>query len=159
MKISMDFCVWTKTKAALAVAGALAIGGAIGSAVAISPTIAPPIRWAGGVEFNAETFGTEVRRAYTVPAGRSFLLTDLVVMNDAAAAQKFAIYSQPATGVCSTGALTFRLTEAIVPPGNNTILAFQAGIGFGASRVVCIGTTGSLSFHARGFLFTAAPAG
>lgn len=157
MKVSVDFGGWTATKALLALAGVLAIGGVVGSAVAFSPTIAPPVKWQGGAEFTRNSPGSQFVKLYTVPAGRNFLLTDLIIANLGESASSFILYSDP-TATCTPGALVTRLGSTNVPPGENTVLAFQTGIGVAGGHGVCVAPTRELTFTGRGFLFTAAPA-
>ena len=157
MNLSGHLGHWATAKAALAIAGALAVVGAIGSAVAFSPIIAPSIKWGGGAEFVRDTIGPETSGLFTVPAGRNLLLTDLVVSNTLANDVFFEIYTQ-VEGGCAGGTRTRRLGRTIVPTRTHTALAFQTGIGFASGQVVCVDTTGSLTITGRGFLFTAAPA-
>lgn len=157
MKVSVDFGRWTRTKAAMAVAGALAVAGAVGSALAISPIIAPPIKWQGGAEFQLIANSNALIKAYTVPAGRNFLLTDLTISNFDPVKSSINIYSG-AAGVCDISSLTTRVQSLLVPPETNTVLAFQTGIGFGAGQAVCILPSAPMTFNGRGFLFTPAPA-
>lgn len=146
----------TKMKAALAVAGALAIAGAIGSAVAFSPIITPPLKWQGGAEFRVVSGSDTFVTAYVVPAGRNFLLTDLVVANFSSTRQFFHISAGPG-GICEVGSP--RLEGVIVRGDDNTVLAFQTGIGFAAGQAVCIQrSVSNMNFNGRGFLFTPAPA-
>ena len=136
MKLSGNFGRWTPTKATVAAAGVLAIAGAVGSAVAFSPIIAPPIKWQGGVGFISNA-SSGYNKVYTVPAGRNFLLTDLVATNTTGTVSSFAVYTAPG-GNCLSTPLVPRLNFTIVPPLNNTVLALQTGIGFAAGQAVCV---------------------
>src|SRR5258706_3871247 len=124
----MNFGRWTTTKAALAVAGLLAIGGAVGSAVAFSPTITAPFKFRVDVEFRARTSESALVRAYRVPAGKRLMLTDIIVSNFSTTTQVFGIFSGP-TGVCG-GTLTVRLQDVVTPPQNTTVVSFQTVIEF-----------------------------
>lgn len=153
MKFSVDFGRSTAAKAAVA-AGAVAIAGAVGSAVAFSPIVAPPVKWQGGVEFRANTSTDTLFKAYAVPAGRNFLLTDLTASNSSTAKTFFNVYSG-AGGNCDAGSVTaFRVESLLVPAEDTTVLAFQTGIGFAGGTAVCILSSQSLQFNGRGFLFT-----
>lgn len=158
MKLSMDFGRWTKTKATLAVAGALAIGGAVGSSVAMSPTVAPPIKWAGGWEVT-EQFSAGVATLATVPPGSNLLITDLILSNfsDIRGYMFVSTAVGPASDSCNLHIVKYRLNHIAVPPGILHI-PFQTGIGFGAGHRVCIYLSHPAMISARGFLFTPSPA-
>lgn len=152
-----SFGHWTATKAALAVAGVLAIGGAVGSAIAMSPIVQPPIKWGGGMEFNQVPFVGGPYVMYVVPAGRNLILTDLVIGNLTGAAGSVFISSGSAGGCFSA---TMRMNTIVVPAGETTSVSLQTGIGFTAGSAVCIQVfTSELAVNGRGFLFTPAPAG
>ena len=154
MKLSRYLVRWTTTKAALALAGALAICGAVGGAFAISPTVPVPIRWQTIAEFTFSTTGSNAFKAYTVPAGRNFLLTDLVVTNRGTLQETFGVGSGNG-GVCGGASLKLRLQDLYVASGENVILAFQTGIPFGPGQGVCVSSSNAnLVFNGRGFLFT-----
>ena len=138
----------TRIKALLRIAAALALAGAIGKAVAMSPIVQPPIKWAGGAEFNNFISGRV--SVYTVPPGRNFILTDLVIGNPSGTSQSFNVYGGTS---CETASLRMQLV--VVPPNDTAYLALQTGIGFTAGQVVCLITTASMSVNGRGFLFTA----
>ena len=153
MKLSVDFGSWTRTKVALAVVGALAFAGAIGSAVAMSPIIAPPIKWAGGAEFVVAT-PSGIQKLYTVPAGRSLLLTDLVVANNSPSNLSFGLYAA-SNGSCDVLSWVNRVGTTTVPFGTlPLVLAFQTGIGVGSGHAVCALTSSPTNITGRGFLFT-----
>src|SRR5262245_31292756 len=114
MQITLNFGHWTTTKAALAIAGALTIGGAVGSAVAISPTIAPPITWAGGWEVSIPGAAEGGIPVYTVPPGRNLLVSDLMVGNNSSAVATIALYSS-ISPTCA-GIEKVRLVALPVPP-------------------------------------------
>lgn len=155
MKLSVDLGRWTSVKAPLLFAGLLAIGGAVGSAIAMSPTVAPPIKWAGGVEF-ANNSASGLDPSYTVPAGRNFILTDLIVGNRTSSGQGFQVLAGIG-GTCVVSN-TLRLAEIVVPPGDTAYVSLQTGVGFASGQAVCIFTTAAMSVSGRGFLFTPAPA-
>lgn len=142
------------TRAAVTIAGALALAGAIGSAIAMSPIVQPPIKWAGGVEFGfASTVGSAT--VYAVPPGRSLILTDLLIGNNSGVLATISILQAPDNCFADT---TLRVTNIFVPTGQTTAINLQTGIGFGAERVVCISSNASVSMNGRGFLFTPGPA-
>jgi hypothetical protein len=153
MKLSIDFGRWTATKAALAVAGALAIAGAIGSALAITPTMDAPVKWQGGVEFNHYVIPAS-GLVYTVPSGRNFILTDLIIANNSG--MQVGVEVRGGTGgTCGSFAAT-RLAKLLIPNGNTSYLHLQTGIGYAAGQTVCLGGTASsnVTVAGRGFLFT-----
>ena len=149
----MNIGHWTTTKAALAVAGLLAIGGAVGSAVAFSPIIATPYKFLAPAEFYVRTTESGLKRGYIVPAGKRFVLTDVIASNFSATTQVFSIFSG-AGGVCG-GTLTPRLRDVLSPSQNTAVLTFQTGIVFGAGQAVCIAPSDAFGFDVRGFLYTA----
>jgi hypothetical protein len=153
MKFSIEFGRWTTTKAAIAVAGALAVAGAIGSALAISPILQAPIKWQGGAEFRLQTVEQTLGKAYTVPAGKSFLLTDFTASNPSTTKQFLDISAGPG-GSCTFATAIPRVVALIVPPENNAVLALQTGVGFSAGQAVCIYGTAAMNYNGRGFLFT-----
>lgn len=152
MKLSIDFGPWTTTKAALAAAGVLAIG-AVGSAVAFSPTIVPPIKWQGGAEFVQGAAVAGLNKVYTVPSGRNFLLTDLMIANIGTETVAVMVFSGQG-GNCTTG-LVQRTTTTYVWTQSTYALSFQTGIGFAAGQAVCLSASNTdVDFSGRGFLFT-----
>jgi hypothetical protein len=158
MKIAIFFDRWTTTKAALAVAGALVVGGAVGSAVAIGPTVPAPITWQGGVNIIQDVVGPGASRvAYTVPAGRNLMLTDIVISNESAtAAIAQRIFAGPGNCSVTGSAKTTRLT---VPAEGSLHLPLVTGIGFSAGQTVCLynlDADSETQWMLRGFLFTAA---
>lgn len=83
--------------------------------MAFSPTVVPPIKWQGGAEFRFITPAPGAFVAYTIPAGRSFILSDLIVTNRGAApVASFGIFAG-AGGVCSGEALTLRIDDMHSP--------------------------------------------
>src|SRR5262245_47789995 len=101
MKLSIDFGRWITTKT-VAVGGLLAICGVVGSALAMSPVINPPIKWQGGWEANIDNTqgGVPFYQLYQVPAGRSLMITDLIVSNFTAGESSFNISTKPSDGGC-----------------------------------------------------------
>lgn len=143
----------------MAIAGGLMIAGAVGSAVAMSPIVQPPIKWAGGAEFSDSVLGgvpSPHQVMYTVPAGRNFILTDLIVSNLTGTAQSFSVHTG-AGGSCNT-TLTLRLLNISVLPSDTSYVSLQTGIGFTSGQAVCVQATAVMPVSGRGFLFTAAPA-
>lgn len=154
MKFTVDLGRWTTTKAALAVAGALAIGGAMGSALAIAPTMQGPVKWAGGAEFVGSLstgIGGGSVAVLTVPAGRNLMLTDIVVGNVATTAAAFNLIA--GTSNCSN-VLAFRLGNIVIPPNDVRSISLSTGIGFASGQNVCIFSPNQLSFNLRGYYFT-----
>jgi hypothetical protein len=150
MKRSIDIGRWTITKAALAIAGALAIGGAVGSALAISPTVPAPIKWAAAVEIFQGSTGV-TNALYAVPAGKILMLTDVIVSNNSSTKARFNLDST--NSACSD--VLPKLVSIVVPPESTYALSLQTGMGFATGRSVCFHIAeGTLAFNARGFLFT-----
>jgi hypothetical protein len=155
MKLSINLGRWTTLRAGLAIASALAIGGAVGSAIAISPKMDAPVRWAAGVEFHT-AIGVNNGLLYEIPAGKNFMLTDLIVSNETENWTAFRIFSKPnrQRGCGIFDEVEQRSVEIIVPAHDNTILAFQTGIGFKPGHLICVLGDAYLNFTGRGFLFT-----
>src|SRR5688572_30235584 len=62
---------------------ALAVGGAVaGGAMALSPTVDTPLVFRGGVNIVRDFQADGSQDIYVVPAGRKFMLTDLVIANN-----------------------------------------------------------------------------
>lgn len=157
MRLSVNFGRWTTTKAAMTIAAALAIGGAVSSAVAIGPTIAPPIKWAGGWEV-ATPVSAGSAPVFTVPAGNSLLVSDLVVGNLSGSAVNIAVFGA-GNAACDTS-LKVKLVALPIPPLSTVNIPLQSGLGFASGQRVCVNAHGgSLNVNLRGFLFTPAPAG
>lgn len=154
MKVSADFGRWTKTKTALAVAGALAIGGAVGSAIAMSPTVQPPIKWAGGAEFVTAVPAGGPTVVYTVPAGRNLILTDLIIGNTNTTFNNISVFSGSAG--CAEILLP-RLSNIMIPAADTAYVSLQTGVGFTSGQTICIQSSNSVALSGRGFLFTPAP--
>jgi hypothetical protein len=133
---------------------ALAFAGVIGSAfAAFSPTFNIPIKRAGLAEFTSQG-QSGLSKVYSVPVGKTLLLTDLVVTNFGGSSEYFSVSAGP-SNVCS--APTLKLNSTIVPPNNNTILSFQTGLVFTSGQAVCISTSTGLYISGRGFFYTVAP--
>lgn len=148
---------WTRTNAALAVAGLLAIGGAVGSSVAMSPIVTPPIQWAGGWEFASPFELTQGgHNIYTVPAGRSLIATDITVSNHGTSSRYVVLYNS-INASCGTIDRK-RISDMPVPPGGVVHLSYQTGVGFASGQFVCLYNSLPVHVTLRGFLFTPAPA-
>lgn len=153
MKLSIDLGRWTTTKAALAVAGVLMIGGAVGTALAISPTVSPPIKWQGGwerVDLHSAP-GTTVVEVAVVPAGRNLLMTDIVVSTNQSSDVYFSVFEGGTN--CSTQ-LAYRLAGVLIPPRGTLHFPLETGIGFRAGTRICASAGSFADFNFRGFLFT-----
>ena len=150
------FAHWTTTKAAIAAAGLLAIGGAVGSAVAVSPINAgPSIKWAGGWEIETVIYSNQDAKVYVVPAGRNLMVTDILASNftaEDAALQMFITGAQP----CSGGG-NYRIRYAAVKASDNFQWSPQTGIGFASGQSVCLVSSQNLNVVLRGYLFTPQP--
>lgn len=129
--------------------------GAAGTAVAVSPIIEPPIAWQGGVEISTSIVGPAA--LYNVPAGRSFLMTDLVLTSLSGSAL-VTIYTINTNDCAGSGTAKSRLSKIAVTEGASTVVALQTGVGFTAGQAVCVTASSTAStnveFNARGFLFT-----
>jgi hypothetical protein len=140
---------------------ALALGGAVaGGALAISPTIETTRVFRGGISIVTTAVASASVLAYTVPAGRKFSLTDLVIANDSDTSP--AADQQVLMGLSENCdfADVFRTNSLKVPAGGTLHVPFVTGIGFTAGQHVCIrngelpATGGSTTFWTiRGFLF------
>ena len=135
---------------------ALALGGAVaGGAMALVPTVDTALVFRGGVNIMADAGAGTNALAYIVPAGRKFMLTDLVIANNSATTPANEQYVFTGSGAsCATG--SFRTNNLSVPAASTLHLPFITGIGFTAGQFVCIGNsdddTGT-SWTIRGFLF------
>ena len=139
---------------------ALGLGGAVaGGAMALSPTVDTGLAFRGGVNIVSNNFTAGAKGlVYTVPAGRKFMLTDLVIANDseATAATDQYVYTGETTSCAAVAA--FRTSFLTVPAGDTLHLPFITGIGFTAGQGVCVqngqGPGGSTThWTIRGFLF------
>jgi hypothetical protein len=157
MKLSIDFGRWTTTKAAMAVAGALAIGGAVGSALAISPTVPAPVKWQGSVSplwTQSSSFG----KMYTVPAGRNLMITDFIISNANSTSSSASLYSDPDDTCSDIIQQNIKLFAVRVPANSTVVIPLVTGAGFAPGQSVCVRTSVEMTTNARGYLFTAAPA-
>ena len=157
MKVSVDFGRWTRTKAALAVAGTLVLGGVVGSALAISPTVDSGLVFQGGVNINQFTVEpTANRLAYTVPAGKRFMLTDIAISGSSKTNPAELQYVFTGGGASCTPVTANRTSFLNVPAGDTLHLPFVTGIGFAAGQFVCLSNgddTVTTHWTIRGFLF------
>jgi hypothetical protein len=162
MKLSIDIGRWTARKAALALAGLVAVGGAVGTALAISPTVPAPMKWQAGWETNIIHLNQSVgENAYTVPAGKNLLITDLVLGNRGGDTPAFfhlyrASSSQSCADPNSIPQAQFRFFFINIRTNENIIIPLTTGVGFASGQSVCIFRQGggSVSVNMRGFLFT-----
>jgi hypothetical protein len=135
---------------------ALGLSGAVaGSAMAISPTVDTGLVFRGGVNIIDSVGPTTLSLAYTVPAGRKFLLTDIVISNtsNTTPASALDVYTGEGAGCAVIAAARTNFLK--VPAGGTIHLPFITGIGFAAGQTVCIRNGGSVTTHwtVRGFLF------
>lgn len=157
MKLFGYFRPCTTAKAALAVAGVLAIAGAVGSAIAMSPIVTPPIKWQGGWEAQASNSTGGGVKVADVPAGRNLIVTDIVATNFGSSVVNFSVYRGGSADCAVVGQQ--RLSFVSAPPNGSVHLPLGTGMGFGAGQQLCVTHSGgNVYFNFRGFLFTAATA-
>jgi hypothetical protein len=165
MILSRQFARFTRSiltrcsaRPAVAALMALGLGGAVaGGALALSPTVDTALVFRGGVNIVTSLGQGGVVGVYLVPAGRKFMLTDLVISNesDTIIANGQLVY----TGVgasCDFLSQNRRTNLLKVPAGATLHIPFVTGIGFSAGQVVCIINGGnSIQTHwtVRGYLF------
>ena len=137
---------------------ALALGGAVaGGAMALSPTVDTALVFRGGVNIivTVDPAIDFTVLAYLVPAGRKFMLTDLVIANSGETSP--AMNQQVFTGSeasCSPG--TTRTNFLSVPAASTLHVPFVTGVGFTAGQHVCIfnGDAAEPTYWTiRGYLF------
>jgi hypothetical protein len=137
---------------------ALGLGAVIaGGALAISPTVDTALVFRGGVNIvTSAASGSDVH-VYTVPAGRKFMLTDLVISNNNETSP--ATIQRVITGSGTNCDWVADRTAALSIPVASTLhLPFVTGIGFTSGQHVCIqnaeGPGGNTtSWTIRGYLF------
>jgi hypothetical protein len=136
---------------------ALALGGAIaGGAMAISPTVETTRVFRGGVTIVGGAFDGEHSDVYTVPAGRKFMLTDLVIANRSQTGPAMAQYVYTGQGASCTTVFALKTSFLHVPAASTLHLPFVTGIGFTAGQHVCIKNEDDASvtdWTIRGYLF------
>jgi hypothetical protein len=135
----------------------LALGGAVaGGAMALSPTVDTALVFRGGVNIVRDNLGGGTQDIYVVPAGRKFMLTDLVIANNSATSPAAHQQVWTATGAnCADGG-TLRTSRLTVPAGGTLHLPFVTGIGFAAGQLVCIfngEVDKTTNWTIRGYLF------
>jgi hypothetical protein len=137
---------------------ALALGGVIaGGAMALSPTVDTALVFRGGVNIMVDATAFTNALAYTVPAGRKFMLTDLVIANssETSAAVNQNVFTKQFDS-CAPGGTPSRTNELSIPAGSTLHLPFVTGIGFTAGQGVCINngdSTDTTHWTIRGYLF------
>jgi hypothetical protein len=136
---------------------ALAVGGAVaGGALAISPTVDTALVFTGGVNIIGVVNPATNSLAYTVPAGRKFMLTDLVITNGSETAPATGQSVITGTTASCVAAALFRTASLSVPAASTLHLPFVTGIGFTAGQHVCMSNgdaTEPTAWTIRGFLF------
>jgi hypothetical protein len=146
-----------RARPAAAALMALALGGAVaGGALALSPTVDTTLVFRGGVpQITASITAGSQLAAYTVPAGRRFMLTDLVIANSSATSPAYGQSVYTGLGGCASFG-PFRTAILSVPAGGTLHLPFVTGFGFTAGQVVCISNaddTSATDWTIRGYLF------
>ena len=136
---------------------ALALGGAVaGGALALSPTVDTGLVFRGGVNIVKSVGAGSFGHAITVPPGRKFMLTDLVIagLSETSPAMLQEVYT--GTEANCTTLVVFRTGFLNVPAGDTLHLPFVTGIGFTAGQHVCI-SNGDIAdtthWTIRGYLF------
>lgn len=143
-----------KQQSRLVMAALLALGvGALAAdkAKAVDPTVNVPLTFQGGVQIVLNLLANLTNvDVFTVPAGRNFMLTDLIISKDSTGA---AVDQRVFTGA---GCITER-TAFLSVPGQDTLhIQFATGIGFTSGQVVCIrngASAGPTNWTIRGYLF------
>ena len=137
---------------------ALALGGVVaGGAMAVSPTVDSGIVFRGGINIVAfDLATTSARLVYSVPAGRKFMLTDLVIANnsDTNPATRQHIF-HGAFGGCSAADI-FRTAALSVPAADTVVVSFVTGLGFPSGTEICIQNRDGdavTDWTIRGYLF------
>lgn len=142
-----------KQQSRLVMAALLSLGvGALAAdeAAAVDPTVDVPLTFQGGVQIIQNSLAnlTDVG-VFTVPPGRNFMLTDLIISKDSAGA---AVDQRVFTGCLVTARTGF-----LSVPGEGTLhIQFATGIGFTSGQVVCIrngASGGPTNWTIRGYLF------
>jgi hypothetical protein len=136
---------------------ALALGGAVaGGAVALSPTVDTALVFRGGVNIVGGAFAGTFSDVYTVPAGRKFMLTDLVIANRSDTTPAGGQYVCTGQGASCTTVFALRTSFLKVPTGGTLHVPFVTGIGFTPGQHVCIKNedpTDVTDWTIRGYLF------
>lgn len=124
-------------------------------ALAIEPTIDAPIKWLGGVS-EITILNTTNGLLYAVPAGRNFMLTDLIVSNPHSGVGFFRLYTG-SLGQCVLPDAV-KLDGVVIPPMNSLVIPLNTGVGFASGQMVCVTFASEPAFlsftvNARGYLF------
>jgi hypothetical protein len=134
---------------------ALALGGAVaGGAMALSPTVDTALVFRGGVNIVVDASAGTTVLAYTVPVGRKFMLTDLVIANSSATNPALSQFVWTGSGP-SCDFVAFRTNALSIPAASTLHLPFVTGIGFTAGQFVCIRNASgeATGWTIRGYLF------
>lgn len=152
MPITLSIGGWTKRTTAIALGAVVALAGAVGTTLALNPTVSVPIQWSGGWESGEIALTSGLHSVYVVPAGLNLMMTDIIATNlSSTDPVTFSLYNGvPAT--CDNASRP-RMMPIAVPNRNTLHIPLQTGFGFPAGTRVCLGVTGNLGIHARGFLF------
>jgi hypothetical protein len=135
---------------------ALAVGSVVaGGALALSPTVDTSLTFRRAVDIVDSAGPASISLAYTVPAGRKFMLTDLVISSASNTTPASALDVYTGVGTSCASIAASRTAALKVPAGGTLHLPFVTGIGFNAGQTVCIRNGGSVTTYwtIRGYLF------
>jgi hypothetical protein len=127
----------------------VAFAALMGSAVAITPTLETKLVLRNTISI-ARVVPNGTHPVYTVPANRTFMLTDLIGGNAFSSISGMQVYLSSA----ATCAIVTPITGLMVVPAlNSLVVPLTTGIRFGAGQTVCISNPFSnpLHFTARGY--------
>ena len=130
------------------------VAGVVGTATAVAPTASVPITHGGAVTIARDSLPLGFTHLFSVPVGKKFMLTDIIVANLITTPGSFKIYTA-ATSSC-TG-ITELTANIVVPASNNVVIPLVSGIGnIGAGKPLCFqnADTEVLQVTIRGYLFT-----
>ena len=154
------FGPWRVMRASGAILTAVALFATVGSrALALSPTVDTPLEFKNIVSIaksNVPPQAPNGTRAFTVPAERKFILTDLVISNESDASPAAGQFiAEGADPDCSATLGAARMSPLKVPAGGTLHIPFVTGIRFNAGEIVCIinlDATDQTNWTIRGFL-------
>lgn len=148
-KLALTFRGWIDHAKNITLLGAIAAGCVYGYAFAIGPTIDTNRTFGGAINLAYTTEAQVVHPIYTVPAGKQYTLTD-VIITDLGSAGVFARVSISDDSNCSS--TNFRLNDVRTPAGGTLHLPLVTGLGFGSGKHVCIWSSPEARWTMRGYL-------
>ena len=129
------------------------VAGVVGTATAVAPTGSVPVNYVGGISIIRDNV-IDVMPPFLVPAGKKFMLTDIIVGTLAPTPGSFKIYTT-ATSSCS-GANTELTSFVSVPASNTLVIPLVSGISVAGGKFLCLQNleTEHLQVVLRGYIFT-----